>query len=168
MNADGSQVLLDFDGTDPEQQLRRRWHENAIRERNFWTPERRLLSWMQGTTPDDSDLRWLAAQPRWDRELWLSLMDRETSRCQAERAAGRLAIRREFHIVLAAFQESAEINGATDERIIERFVGWIREDFKAGRPCSISIENASDKWRSQYLLDEAIRRAGIPLTSLQA
>lgn len=162
------QITLDFDGTDPEQQLRRWWHENAIREREFWTPERRLLAWMQGTQPDDSDLQWLAAQPSYTRNHWLYLMERETDRVRAERAQGRPAYRHKFEDVLAEFEEAAAINERADEAIIAKFVEWIRDDFKNRRPCSISIENSTEKWRSQRNLDEAIRRAGIPLTSLQS
>lgn len=162
-----TQIDLDFDGTDPEQQLRKRWHENAIRERKFWTPERRLLAWMQGTQPDESDLRWLAAQPSYTRQHWLYLMERETSRVRAEHSQGRPASRRKFEDVLVEFEENAAINHRANEAIITRFVEWIRDDFKHGRPLSVSVENATDKWQAKRNLDEAIRRAGIPLTSLQ-
>lgn len=158
---------LDFDRSNIELQNRLRWAENAKKERDFWTPERRLVSWMNGTTPDESDLRWLAAQPSYTRELWIWLMEREANRCRTERAAGRVAIRREFHIVLAEFEENAAINQRADDSLIERFVEWIREDFLAGRPCSVSIENAFPRWRAERCLKEAIRIAGIPTQCLK-
>ncbi len=157
------QAELDFDGTDPEQQLRRHWAENARKEREFWTKERLCLAWMQEHQPDDSDMRWFEAQPKYRQRYYLTLFDGANSEA---RVMGRP--RTPFHLYCAIAEESAEIMAREDESLTERFLGYIREDFKAGRGLSISLENVTpgQRWRSQKCLDEAIRRAGIPLTSL--
>jgi hypothetical protein len=153
------QLPLDFEGTDPEQILRCRWAENTVRERAFWTPERLCLSWMQGTTPDESDMAWWDRQPTYHRRQWLYLHDKAKSEARAEKRSIRA-----FHLVSAEFDEAVEIRRRADESMIARFESIIREDFKLGRGCSIDLSNcgASERWQSEYRLEEAIRRAGIP------
>lgn len=157
------QPELDLEGRDPETRLQFRWAENGRRCREFWTPERRCLSWMQGTTPDESDMRWWAAQPSYRRSDWLELH----RRAQAEAAANRAPIAA-CHVFLARVEEESAIMVRQDESLTNRFLGWIREDFLSGRPCSIDLKNCSpgQRHRSERCLHEALCRAGIPAKSL--
>ncbi|MBB5351374.1 hypothetical protein HNR46_001610 [Haloferula luteola] len=157
------QLNLDLEGNDFETRLRFQWSENARRQREFWTPERLCLSWMQGTTPNDSDMRWWVAQPAYRRRYWLDLHQR----AKQQAAQSRRAIA-PFHIFEAEVFENAAIIERQDEALTVRFLDWIREDFKAGRSCSIDVSTASpgQRHRSQACLDEAIRRAGIPAECL--
>lgn len=142
-----------------DRELRLRWQENGRKEREFWTHERLCLSWMQGSTPDESDMRWWASQPQYRRRLWLSM----------RKDAGELAQRERkplmpFHLYDQMVQERGEQIEREDESLTERFLGYIREDFLAGRPCSISLEGVFEPQlhRSERCLKEALRRAGIP------
>ena len=159
------QIPLDFEGTDPEQILRRRWAENGRRERDFWTKDRLCLAWMQGSIPDESDMKWWQAQPGYQRTQWAYLHDKALQEARESRRAVR-----PYHLVQAEFDEACEIRARGDEKMIERFQEIVMDDFKAGRGCSIDLTccDNSQRWRSEYCLDEAIRRAGIPAACVGA
>jgi hypothetical protein len=158
------QPSLDFDGEDPELALRMRWAENRRREREFWTPERHTLSWMLNVTPDDSDMAWWARQPKYKRQNWLDLHQRERDRMR------RLKVwRRSFQEAWEEWEAIINEGIAQDERQIARWMEILRDDFLHGRPCSISLETCdpSIKWQAEHNLSEALRRLAIPPQCLQ-
>lgn len=162
---DFTQPDLDFDGSDPELQLRLRWAENAARERAFWTPERRCLAWMQNTTPDDSDMTWWNAQPKYKRQNWLDLQARERDRMREKKEP-----RRSFQEAWEEWEAIINEGIRQDEERITRYMGILRQDFLAGRPCSLSFESDRDgfsRQHSEYLLGQALSRLAIPETCLQ-
>lgn len=153
------QQPLDFDGEDPEIQLRMRWAENRRRDREFWTPERLTLSWMQGTTPDESDMAWWNLQPKYKQREWLDFHQRERDRMRREKSP-----RRPFAEAWAEWEAILAEAKVRDEAQISRYMDILREDFLAGRPCSISLETAdpSIRRRLESLLKQALHRLSIP------
>lgn len=163
MKVEAEQFDLDFDGADPEQVLRKRWAENAARERAFWTVERRCLAWMQRTTPDESDMKWWNDQPKYRQRYWLSLLERAEAEARMLKRS-----KTDFAVFEACIVEAGEIIMRQDESLTQRFLDIIREDFTAGRPCSIDLSrvDGGQRWRSERCLKEAVRLAGIPETCL--
>jgi hypothetical protein len=158
------QQPLDFNGEDPELAMRMRWAENRRREREFWTPERQTLAWMQGTQPDDSDMAWWNRQPRYKQKNWMDLHQRERDRM------ARLKVwRRSFQEAWEEWEAILDESEARDEAQITRWMDILREDFLHGRPCSISLETCdpSIKDRAEYNLREALRRLAIPSQCLE-
>ncbi len=159
------QQPLDFNGEDPELQMRMRWAENRRREREFWTPERLTLSWMQGTTPDESDMDWWNRQPKYKQREWLTFHERERERMRREKTP-----RRPFADAWAEWEAICAEGAARDEVQVQRYMAILREDFLAGRPCSISLEKAdfTIRWRLEMNLREALARLAIPSQCLEA
>lgn len=154
-----NQIDLDFDGSNSELQLRLRWAENAARDRAFWTPERACLAWMQNTTPDESDIKWWASQPKYKRQNWLDLHKRE-----GRRAKERREWRRPFQEAWEEWEAIITEGIRQDEERIAGYMEILRADFLAGRPCSLSFEcdKSHHRQHSEYLLRLALERLGIP------
>jgi hypothetical protein len=158
-----SQPDLDFDGEDHELQLRLHWAANAARERKFWTRERACLAWMQGTTPDDSDMAWWNSQPTYRTMLWLELHRKEQQRMRRLQKP-----RRSFKECMEEQEAHIQTLLDADEERITRYMDIVREDFMHGRPCSISFEADKSHHRehSERLLRIAIERLSIPAKCL--
>ena len=156
-----SQPNLDFDGQDRELQLRLQWAANAARERKFWTRERSCLAWIQGSTPDDSDMAWWNSQPKWRTMNWLELHCKEQQRMRRLQQP-----RRSFKKCLEEQEAYIQTLIDEDEKRIARYMEIVREDFMHGRPCSISFEGSHQRDHSEYLLRAAIERLSIPTKCL--
>lgn len=161
-----AQIDLDFEGSDPEIQLRLKWAANAARERAFWTPERRCLAWMQSTTPDDSDMEWWNSQPKYKRQEWLNLHEREQKRMLRLKTP-----RRSFQKAWEEWDALIQEGVAQDEAKIRRYMEILREDFLHGRPCSISFEGGEKSFyrdHCEHLLRVALDRLAVPSECLAA